>query len=244
MTNKKPLTPRQLAFAKEYIKTGVASEAYRIAYNPRKADASYCGSRGAITAKIPHVASMIEELRRESVRLEAFGITEVFRRWVDIATADVNDLVRMRIDCCRYCHGEDHKYQWTHAEYVERCNSAQVLKLPMPDCTGGFGFDPNRKPHLSCSECFGRGDPRIEILDTRDLKGKAKLLYKSAKNGKYGIEVELHDQAAALVNIAKHLGMFVERFKDETAPDAQSLTLTVTDPIEAAKIYQKIMQGS
>jgi hypothetical protein len=49
------------------------------------------------------------------------------------------------------------------------------------------------------------------ITDTRKLSGPAKALFKSAKEGKYGVEVQLHDQIAALDKVARHLGMFSER---------------------------------
>ena len=47
--------------------------------------------------------------------------------------------------------------------------------------------------------------------DTRNLSPKAKALYAGVRATKDGQEVKTHDQMAALVNVAKHLGMFTEQ---------------------------------
>lgn len=77
-----------------------------------------------------------------------------------------------------------------------------------PSDAGGYGFDATLSPHADCPECHGEGFGEVHALDTRNLNGPAKLLYAGAKQTSQGIEVKLHDQAKALENVAKHLGMF------------------------------------
>jgi phage terminase small subunit len=47
--------------------------------------------------------------------------------------------------------------------------------------------------------------------DTRQLSRRAARLYAGVKTTKEGIEVKIHDQQAALVNVGKHLGMFKDK---------------------------------
>ena len=47
--------------------------------------------------------------------------------------------------------------------------------------------------------------------DTREVKGSAALLYAGVKVTKDGIELKVHDQAKALDNVARHLGMFTDK---------------------------------
>jgi phage terminase small subunit len=60
-----------------------------------------------------------------------------------------------------------------------------------------------------------------------------------------GLKVKLHDKRAALVDIGRHLGMFTDKVEvtgKDGAPLGAMPTLPV-DPIEAARVYQKVMSG-
>ena len=48
-------------------------------------------------------------------------------------------------------------------------------------------------------------------MDTRLVPASGRVLYAGAKQTKDGLEIKLHDQAKALENVARHLGMFVDR---------------------------------
>ena len=78
---------------------------------------------------------------------------------------------------------------------------------------GGPGWDPRRAAHPDCPECFGEGVERVHVNDTRQLSRRAARLYAGVKTTKEGIEVKIHDQQAALVNVGKHLGMFVDKLE-------------------------------
>lgn len=83
--------------------------------------------------------------------------------------------------------------------------------LNLPSDKGGFGYNPTLAPHPECPKCFGEGTGQVHINDTRDLDPQTALLFAGIKTTKDGVEIKMHDQMAALENLAKHLGMFVER---------------------------------
>lgn len=236
----KPCTLQEQSFCVHYVDNRSAAKAYRFAFKP-PADktANYISKKGNELLNRPHVAAYVARISEELSKKTAFGIKEVLQRWIDIATADPNKIVRVDKDSCRHCHGFDFEYQWTKPEYDMACRMQEAAKKPPPECVGGLGFNPHKKPHPKCPHCFGNGHEVVRIANTSKLTGKEKLLYAGAKNGKNGIEVLLRDQDQALAHIARHLGMFTEKPKDETPP--LSLVLNVTDPMEASKIYQKIM---
>jgi phage terminase small subunit len=220
--------------------------AYRSAYKCNYSR-SVCSQRATELLKMPVVIECLAEIRNEMIKNAGIEAHEVIKIWKDIATADITKIVRYEIACCRYCHGKKHQYQWTPQEFknaVERWEGMPPAKRgEKPTASGGFGYHPKHAPVQDCLECFGHGHASVVMTDTRKLTGKEKLLYAGCKVGKHGIEMLTRNQDAALVNIAKHLGMFVERFKEEGKVPAVStvLNLTVTDPIEASKIYQQIM---
>jgi len=91
----------------------------------------------------------------------------------------------------------------------------QVHVNPCPSCWPGV--EPAEHPDNECKVCKGRGVEEVVITDTRKLSGPARALFKSAKEGKHGVEVQLHDQLAALEKVARHLGMFKEKQSGEDA---------------------------
>lgn len=72
-------------------------------------------------------------------------------------------------------------------------------------------YDSEREPNPACSACLGQGVGSVHVKDTRKLSRAARRLYAGVKKTKDGIEVKMQDQGAALANVAKHLGMFVDR---------------------------------
>ena len=76
------------------------------------------------------------------------------------------------------------------------------------DPQGGIGFDPRRPPIDDCPECFGRGQGRTIVHDTRNLSPAAASLYAGVKQTKDGLQVLMHDQAAARDRLERHLGVF------------------------------------
>lgn len=212
----KKLTPKQEMFVKEYLVDLNATQAYlRAGYKVSENVAAVNGKRMLSNAKID--AAVQEAIKKRSDRTEITA-DKVLQRWWDIATADPNDIIHLRRVCCRHCFGKEYQYQWRDEEEyalaVDRAEklAKEVEKEPIiPSNAGGYGFDRLAKPNPECPYCRGEGNPELHIEDTRDLGPKAKLLYAGIKQTQAGIEVKFQDQAKALENVARHLGMFVDK---------------------------------
>lgn len=209
------LTAKQQRFIEEYlIDLNATQAAIRAGYSPRSA--MQIGENNMRKHEIQEAIQKAKEKR--SGRTE---ITQdmVLQRWWDIATADPNEIVHIRRVCCRNCFGINHKYQWIDEDEYQRAvqlaiATAKEDETPrIPSSEGGFGFDRLLRPHPKCPVCNGEGNAETHIEDTRDLEGKAKLLYAGVKQTTAGIEIKLHDQGKALENVARHLGMFNDKLE-------------------------------
>lgn len=246
------LTPRDRLFVAEYL----------IDFN---------GTQAAIRAGVPEniaaqtayrmlmkvdVRSAIEERQEELAAAAGITVEWILRQWRQIAEADPNELIYTRLECCRHCYGENHDYQWTEPEYREAVNLSsfhvcgrgckQPCKLMIPPPPrGGFGFDPRCAPVADCPQCNGEGVERVKVNDTRRAKGSARRLYAGVKQSKDGsIEIKMRDQDAALNNLAKYMGMLVDK-KEITTPDGRPFNVRsvsakdLTDDQLAAFIAQQ-----
>lgn len=223
------LTDLQKKFIKEYlVDLNITAAALRAGYSEKTAY-----SIGHEAFNKPHIQAAIQkELDKRAERTEITA-DAVLQRWWDIATADPNDIIHLRRVCCRHCYGIDHNYQWVDKkEYTAACAAARAIAVEqgkepiIPSDAGGYGFDRLAKPNPDCPYCQGEGNPELHIEDTRDLGPKAKLLYAGIKQTQAGIEVKFQDQAKALENVAKHLGMFVDR-TEVTGKDGEPFTITI-----------------
>lgn len=140
-------------------------------------------------------------------------VADVLRAYLNVATADPREVVGYLRGSCRFCHGAGHKRQRTPDE-MQRARLAHAKErrknpdLGEFDEEGGIGYDPRREPADDCPECFGEGEGRVVIRDTRGFNTRALALYAGVKEGKDGTEVKLHDQMAAWAQIARHVGFF------------------------------------
>jgi hypothetical protein len=164
-----------------------------------------------------------KQQRAERVEIEADAVLqEVYA----IAMADTNGIVSFRRECCRYCWGVNHAYQYkTERERAEarrlfernlaQAKRAKVPKagLPVFDDSGGIGFDTKREPHPDCPECLGEGHGHVFIADTRRLSPALRSLYGGVKHTKEGIEVKVHPKDRALELLMRHLGLLKEEVR-------------------------------
>lgn len=223
----KDCTAKQRALAEEYLLDVNITQAGQ--------RAGYASSAAAKTAfNTPHVQEYLAILCEK--RQEESGITQekVLKRLWDMIEADVNDVVQYRRCCCRFCHGVDHMYQWTDAEFERATHEASRLGWPPPESRGGKGFMRVREPNPECPECQGEGTGEIHAKDTRKLTGGAKMLYAGAKSGRDGLEVKVHDQVKLLEMAMRHLGMFkdkVEMSGEVNTGPVLNLTLTTAKDI-------------
>ena len=201
------LTPKQRRFVNEYcVDENATRAAIRAGYSENCA-----GVQGHENLKNPKIAEAIAERMEELAVAASITPEWVVGQWAAIAKADPNALVQVRRVCCRNCHGFGHQYQWTEAEYSAAVDLAVDSGKPAPDGMGGFGFDPKAEPHPECPECGGEGTEDVHVADTRKLKGAAKVLYAGAKRTRNGIEVLTRDKDAAVANLARYLGMMVDK---------------------------------
>lgn len=235
------LTPQQFKFVVRYVEHGHGTKA-AIEAGYAKDSAAVASSRNLADSKIK---AAIEE-HKENIALQA-SITPaaVLKRWWQIANADPSELVANHQVNCRHCNGIGHMYQWTPGEFVDAIEKARATKTPPPDPIGGLDFKINGDPHPGCPECGGNGVMQVIIADNRKLKGSAKLLYAGIQQTRDGFKILMRDQDGALANIAKFLGMFVDR-KEVTGPGGQPIAIAhirpedLTDEQLAAVIHTTV----
>lgn len=190
----------------------------------------------------PRVAAKIAKAMAAQAKRTAITADAVLARLWSIATADPRELIEYRRTCCRHCHGADFGYQRTPAEMAReraKWEAAQTKKSKEEfDEQGGVGYNGTLPPHPDCPECFGEGVERVYVHDTRHLSPAALALYAGVKTTKDGLEVKMHDQAAALVNVGKHLGMFTE--KPPELPDANAVAARVREALKAMLVADGI----
>lgn len=210
------------AFVREYLVDSNGAQAI--------IRAGFVGEHAAAAASEflsnPNVQGEIEDEMRARAEVARLDAAWVLRQWMDLATADPNELIRHERRCCRYCHGMGHAYQWRDmaewaeaieacmTRYEKACNEAKKDDQPMPELklpsdAGGYGFNKTAKPVPSCTHCDGDGHEFVFVADTDTVTGTARRLFAGLKKTKDGIEIKLRDQDAALLNLAKYLGMHV-----------------------------------
>lgn len=229
-----PAAEREDRFVAEYLVDLDATNALR------RTGFAPAGARSAVVqaSKMmgrPRVAEKIAAAMARRAKRTAVTADAVLARLWEIATADPRELIEYRRTCCRHCHGTGFEYQRTPAEMARdraKWEAAQNKKSKEEfDELGGPGYNATLPPHADCPECFGEGVERVYVHDTRCLSGPALALYAGVKTTKDGLEVKMHDQKAALVDVGKHLGMFVEKAPEP--PDAAAVASQVREALRA-----------
>lgn len=221
------LNEKQIRFCDEYlVDLNGKQAAIRCGYSEKTAEVQ--ASRLLSNAKVSEYIAM-----RMDERSKRTEITQdmVLDRWWKIATADPRKLIEYRRCACRYCYGKAHAYQWIDEDeftsaYAEAVNYAEANPDEVhviPDNGGGYGFNPTHTPHAQCPKCFGRGTGEVTPHDTRTIDEQTAMLYAGVKYTKEGLEIKMHDQSSALENVAKHLGMFIERKETGSPGDFEML---------------------
>lgn len=248
------LTARQETFARHYAMTRSLSESYREAYNCEGCLPKTIDSRARETLDAPGVRERVKEFLDLAAQDVSFTVAQALQRFLDIATADPNELISLKVGCCRYCHGDGHGYQWREREYldeldrVEQFNRHRGPKQPeqaLPDIAGGFGFDASKEPVQGCPECHGEGVGRIVPKDTEALSPQGRLLYGGVKHTNNGPQIIIADRMKALENATRIIGAFSDNVKvsGDLKAMVASVRLETTDPNEAAKAYMDMIAG-
>lgn len=254
---KDTLTGKMENFALSYVRQGVASQAYRDAYDCSKMKPESVNRMAHRIINIEKVRSRISQLQAEIKKDISYGIKEAMQDLVAFHTADINDIMQVRRLNCRHCNGVGFLYQWKDArEFAVATATAldtnaarQAMRpkrapLTLPTDDGGYGFRRVVSPHPDCPECDGEGIEDTWIADTRKLKGAARKMYGGFKQLKDGrIEVLTRDRDAAFTNLMKSLGMFTDTVKvlpPGAAPEG--LPALPEDPTEASRVYQEFIR--
>lgn len=228
------MTAQEQIFVTEYLKHFNAARAARDAgYNPHSAH-----RQGWQLLRRPEIKHAIEEAIEARLARNRIDADFVLREWAAIASADVSEIMQHRRVCCRYCHGIDGNYQRTQRErdrdYKLWAASPQALAEDF-DEMGGVGYDATLEPNPVCMECFGEGEGRLFVADTRDLSPGARALFAGIKQTKDGLEVKVHSKDKALEMIARHLGMLKDKLEVEG-------TLGLVERLAAGR--QRVKSGS
>jgi phage terminase small subunit len=228
-----PINPQMCRFVECYIASpdlNGAKAARDSGYAPKSAE--FRASKLLADPRIQKAIAGAMAARSKRTQITA---DQVLERFWDIAIADPNELVEFRRTCCRHCWGTNFSHQRT-AKEMERDKLAWDSRASRKaneifDEQGGVGYNANREPNSDCPDCFGDGHGSMHMKDTRNLTRSAKRLYAGVKTTKDGIEMKMHDQMAALINVGKHLGMFVER---PPAPeDEETRAQKIRDQLDA-----------
>lgn len=250
---KRKISKSEAEFARKYVECGKPGEAYKFAYACKNFTANQISQKASQVKNRHAVKELIETLQKKVSKDAEFGIAQVVEIWQDIATADPNELMSNLRRCCRHCYGRGHHYQWKDkAEFAFKLGEALKHKPKkgeapsnIPSDLGGYGFNFTFRPHPECTHCRGEGRLDTFFADTRTLSRKGRRLFAGIKQTQNGMQVVTRDQDAALANLAKFYGMFVERHQVEGAGGGPLLSATLplpADPVEAANLYAEFIK--
>ncbi|HCR1929906.1 TPA: terminase small subunit [Enterobacter roggenkampii] len=198
------LSDQQMIFAQHVVEGKTRVEAYRLAGYTGTGNAAYVTASQLL--RNPKVSRYVHHLRNERQRRYAAELDDVIGQLTAIINADPNEIAQYRRVNCRYCWGNEHKYQWRDiSEQLAAERKAEADGAHPPDTSGGIGFVDNGDPNPECPRCNGEGVGEPFFSDTRDLEGDARYLLQGVKLGKFGIEILTADKDAARRELAKLL---------------------------------------
>lgn len=186
------------------------------------------------------------ELERDASNKTVIDYSLVLRHDLALVAAAGHeaDLSRRVWECCRYCHGINHKYQWRDeneyltayagaidAHAAKQAVTSTHLELRTPSDEGGYGFDQHYEPSFDCPGCDGHGVQRTIISDTSSMTNHARAMYRGIKETKNGVEVLTHDIDKA----KERLGRAVGAFGDDAASVARGATAGAVAGVAAAQ---------
>jgi phage terminase small subunit len=153
-------TDRQAAFVREYfVDWNGTQAAIRAGYS---ADTAQEQSSRLLSNVI--IRAAIERRAAQIAAVAEVDTAMLVRELLDVAPADVRELVSVHRDCCRCCWGIEHRRQWTY-EYETALDAAMRDGQGAPEIAGGIGYNATLGPNPDCPECFGR-ELRLSSLPT------------------------------------------------------------------------------
>lgn len=189
------LSDQQALFVFWYVKTKNRVESYKKAGYKCTGDTAYAAaSRLYRNVKVSRAIKALAKRIRQRYTAD---LDEIVDQLVAITRADPNLVSQYRRVNCRFCWGEENKYQWRdESEYEAALSKAAENGKPPPE-DGGIGFIDNADPNPDCPRCQGEGKGQMIINDTRDLEGDELTYYLGVKQTKNGLEVLTESKQAA-----------------------------------------------
>ena len=247
------LTTEDAKFVELYIATGNYAKSYKLAFDPHETlDSRSAWQLAKMKLQQPAIAELIDGYHRDLKEAAKIDLTAIAQRWYDMAMADPNDLVSMRVGACRHCYGDQHRFQWREHEFIEAVEDAErqiragVTGVELPSIKGGFGYDATREPLPGCPQCHGEGETRMVIHDTNTISPQTALLYGGAKQTRNGVELIIADRHKALEQVVRMLGGYKD---DLTKGGAAAVQMTqyvqnnFTDAKTAARAYEDMVKA-
>lgn len=210
-------------FAREFVTRGNATAAY-IASHPgclERCKRHVVRQMAWEMSNRPRVLARVREYETAAATATVINVQAILEHDLAIVQGakHADELMQHVRVCCRYCHGADHKYQWVDLlEYLEALSKVEaeneerrarkVRELSQPSDEGGFGYEPQAEPSITCPKCEGYGTERTLFADTTKLEGPARALLKGVKVTEKGIEYQLHDVDKAKERLLRCAGAF------------------------------------
>lgn len=236
------MTPQMIAYC-HGVMVGSYHDAYRAAYNP---SGNYnFGPDIWRLNRHPKVAQYVRQLQVATAKKLSVSREWLLEWWFLRMIYDPAEITRWAVGACRYCHGDGHNYHWREGEYFEAISEAEITKAPMPDCSGGFGYNSTTPPHPNCPRCDGKGVGRSSFADTSELSPAARAAFEGVKETRQGIEIKMADKAQAAEQFAKLSGWDVVQIRHltEDVPQDEELAKIANDPIALSQLYKRLMAG-
>ena len=253
-----PMTALQVRFVEHFLRYRNGVQAYKFA-SERGNEVAYSTANNEAQKLLrdERVQAAIQSGAKTAFANTSASVGWLLQRFLDIATADPRELIGLKVGCCRYCHGDDHGYQWREREYAEAVQEAERqarlappslrAEVRYPDFAGGFGFNATVQPHPGCPQCHGEGVERFVPRDTDNLSDQALLLFGGVKVKQGGgYEIVIADREKALENVGRIMGAFTDKVQHSGAIGALVAVddLRKVDPVAAAKAYREMIAGS
>ena len=216
------LTPKEIAFVEAYLECFNGTRAWMAVHGAKTANSAAVLASECL--RKTHVRAYLAKRMSKAFADSEGAKARLINTLQAVAYGDANELVEYKRDSCRYCHGIDHLYQYTPAEYKNAKQQAEADKCEFDDA-GGVGFDPRREPHPDCPECHGEGKGRVMFKDSRNLSPAGLAIYAGAKVGKDGIEIKMASQEKA----RETLGRVLKLYEDTSGSVTINLDIATLD---------------
>lgn len=221
---------RWRAFAREYVKDfNGAQAAIRAGYSAKSAR--------SIAARLltkDNIQKFVAEANQRIVEVAEVAGADVVRHLHDMLLADPRELVEVYVGCCRHCYGVGYDYQYTLGEYNSKREKWLDEGKPIEkfEERGGVGYDARKVPAEDCPECFGEGQPRTVMKDTRRMSKRAVSLFAGVKLAAGGVmATQMHSQLDVVEKLMRHHGQYLADNKQQAGGNVPGVwTVNFVEP--------------